>query len=351
MTGKGTLLVAGALAVIVTAAPLAGCKARQQSQAAAVSDDTWATVDGRKISKDDVEKAFRRNQDPAQTLSNEEALTMKLSLLNELIVQDILLAKAQALKIEVPASELDAKYAEAKQNISDATFQEELKKRNLTPADMREGLRRELLTNKLIEQEVTSKVSVSEQEITDFFNTNREQFNLTEDAFHLAQIVVTPSPTPQIANRTGDDAATPQAAAAKIKMIMDRLKEGAVFADLAADYSEDPDTAQRGGNLGLIPISRLQQVPAQLRDTVLKQTPGTAKVVAMPGAYTIVLVIGREKAGQRDLSNPQVRENITQTLKTRKEQLLRTAYLSAARGDAQVVNYVARRVVESRGKV
>jgi hypothetical protein len=46
-----------------------------------------------------------------------------------------------------------------------------------------------------------------------------------------------------------------------------------------------------------------------------------------------------------------VKDAITQTLKNRKEQLLRTAYLSAARGDAAVVNYQARRVVESSGKV
>jgi hypothetical protein len=46
-----------------------------------------------------------------------------------------------------------------------------------------------------------------------------------------------------------------------------------------------------------------------------------------------------------------VKDGITQTLKDRKEQLLRTAYLSAARGDAAVVNHAARRVVESQGKL
>jgi hypothetical protein len=46
-----------------------------------------------------------------------------------------------------------------------------------------------------------------------------------------------------------------------------------------------------------------------------------------------------------------VKDNITQTLKTRKEQLLRTAYLSAARADSQVTNYEARRVLESKGKM
>ena len=62
--------------------------------AASVSADTWATVDGRTITRDDVDKAFRRTSDPSQSLSDEETLTAKLNLLNDLIVQDILLAKA-----------------------------------------------------------------------------------------------------------------------------------------------------------------------------------------------------------------------------------------------------------------
>jgi peptidyl-prolyl cis-trans isomerase SurA len=61
--------------------------------------------------------------------------------------------------------------------------------------------------------------------------------------------------------------------------------------------------------------------------------------------------VGREPAGQRDLSMPAVRDGITRTLRARKEQLLRNAYLTAARGDAQVVNYLARRLVESKGAI
>jgi peptidyl-prolyl cis-trans isomerase SurA len=345
-----TRFTIGALGVLVSAGALAGCHTGGGGAAPVVSADTWAIVDGRTISRDDVEKTFRRTQDASQALSSEEAMTLKLSILNELIVQDILLAKARALKIEVAQSEIDAKYNAARQNLSDEVFQQELKKRGLTAADMREGLRRELVANKLIEQEVTSKIAVSDQEVTEFFNAHRAQFNLAEDAYHIGQIVVTPAPTPQLANRTGDDAATPQAAALKVQMIMERLKGGASFADLAADYSEDPETAPRGGDLGFVPLSQLQRAPAPLREAVLKQTPGTAKVISVNGAHVIVLVIAHEKAGQRELSTPQVRESIMQTLKGRKEQLLRTAYLSAARADAQVVNYAARRVVASGGK-
>src|SRR4029078_7406197 len=160
--------------------------------------------------------------------------------LNDLIDQDILLQKGHGLKIEEPDSDVDAAYAGAKQNISDEQFQEELKQRNLTAADMREGLRRDLLMNKLIEREVGSKVTVSDQEVSDFFSTNKAQFNAPEDAYHIAQILVTPGPDGQPTNRTGDDATTPQAAAAKAQMIMQRLQAGANFGDLAMDYSEDP---------------------------------------------------------------------------------------------------------------
>ena len=222
--------------------------------------------------------------------------------------------------------------------------------RNLTTADMRDRLRRELTTRKVLEQEIGSKITVTDQQVTDFFNANRSQFNLPEEAYHLAQIVVTPVRDAQLANRTGDDASTPQAAAAKVKMLMERLQSGTPFGDLARDFSEDPESAPRGGDLGLVPMSAIKQAAPALRDTVLKLEPGRARVVSGGGAHTIVFVVAHELAGQRDLSTPNVKERITATLKGRREQLLRTAYLTAARTDADVVNYAARRVVEEQTK-
>jgi peptidyl-prolyl cis-trans isomerase SurA len=327
-----------------------GCRTQSPQQPQSVSSDTWATVDGRSIMRDDVEKLFRRAQDPSATFSSEEAMTLKLSILNEMILQDILLAKATSLKIEIPQTDLDAAFKERKQNMSEEQFQQELKKRNLSPEDMRESLRREMLANKVVEREVTSKVAVTDQEVTDFYNANRAQFTLAEESYRLGQIIVTPRREPQPANRTGNDAGTPQEAAFKVRMIMERLKGGASFADVAMDYSEDPETAPRGGDLGLVPISALQKAPPALRDAVIGQKPGTARVAAANGAYTIVLVVAHEQSGERTLSTPGVKDAITQTLKNRKEQLLRTAFLSAARGDASVVNHQARRIVDLGGK-
>jgi len=317
--------------------------------AGAVSADTWATVDGHDITRDDVEKAYKRAGDVSQGLSDEEAMTAKLSLLENLILQEILLEKAKALNLTVADTELDTAYNDAKKNITEDTFQAELKQRGLTTADMREGLRRELLTQKVIDQEVWSKIAVTDKEVTDFFTANKSQFNVPEDSYHLAQIVVTPVRDAQVTNTTGDDATTPQAAAAKVQMLMERLKAGASFHDLATGYSEDPESAPRGGDLGLVPVSRLKQAPAPLRDAVLNKADGTVNVASSGGIYTLFLVVAHEAAGQRDLAMPGVKDGITETLKSRKEQLLRTAYLSVVRGDANVVNHIAHQLVATAG--
>ncbi len=92
----------------------ASCRPAPPAPAAPkVSENAWAVVDGREITRDDVEKAYRRTRDTAQALSDEETLTAKLSLLNDLILQDILIAKARELKVEVAAAELDKAFADA----------------------------------------------------------------------------------------------------------------------------------------------------------------------------------------------------------------------------------------------
>ena len=111
-------------------------------------------MDGREIKRDDVEKAYRRTNQANATPSEEEATVAKLSVLNDLIVQDILLTKARELKLEVADTELDTAYAEARKDIPEEQFQQELNRRSLSAADMRDGLRREMLAQKVIEREV-----------------------------------------------------------------------------------------------------------------------------------------------------------------------------------------------------
>ncbi len=319
--------------------------------APAVTADTWAVVGGRQIMRADVDKAFERNRDPNQVISAEETLVAKLGLLDDLIVQELLVARAPALQIVVADADVDKAYVEAKKGVTDEVFKQELTRRNLTEADLRETLKRELTVQEVLKKEVTSKVAIADQEVTDFFEANKAQFNIPEDAVRVAQIVVTPGADAQIANRSGDDATTPQAAQAKIATLMQRLQSGAAFGEVARDFSEDPESAPRGGDMGLVPVTAIRQAPAALRDAVLNMEPGTARVVNDGSVLRIMLVVSREKAGQRDLATPGTKEQILEALKARREQLLRDAFLSGLRADADVTNYLARRLVEGNGKL
>jgi peptidyl-prolyl cis-trans isomerase SurA len=288
--------------------------------------------------------------DLTATPSDEEAMTAKLNLLNEIITQNLLMAKAKALGIEVTDAEVETAFNERKKNVAEDVFQKQLTQRGLTTTDLKADLRRDLTTQKLIEHEVASKVAVSEQAVVDYYNANRGQFNLTEPAYRLAQIVITPVREAQIANRQNDDAASPEAAARKVKMIADKLQAGAQFSELAMDYSEDPQTAPQGGDLGLVSATQLRQAAAPLRDAVLKAQPGTVSQVSIGGGYTLVLVAAKEAAGQRDLTSPGVRDSISAALRDRQQQLLQTAFLAVVRNDAQVLNLLAKQVVSQTSR-
>jgi len=333
------------LAVVVSLVSVAACSQAPK----AVSPDVWAVVDDHEIKQADVDKAYRRvTQQPASTI--EEELAAKLGIVDELITQEVLLSKARALKIDVTDAEVETAFGDRKRNMTDDAFQQQLKQRGLTPDDMKQALRRELTTDKLLEKEVSSKITVTDQEVTDFYNKNRAQFNVPETQYRVAQIVVTPVRDPQNRNRLHDDATTPEQALQKVQMLMGQLKSGTPFSTLAMDYSEDPQTAPQGGDLGFIPASALEKVPPQLRDTVLKTEPGNVSVVSAGGAHTIVLLVAREAAGQRDLNTPQVKDGISSSLKERKEQLQRGAYVTVARNSSKIVNYLARLIVDGHLK-
>jgi peptidyl-prolyl cis-trans isomerase SurA len=329
---------------------LAGCN-REAPAPAPPPADAWATVDGRHIMAADVNKAFERTRDLTATLSPEETQAAKMSLLEDLITQDLLLARAQALMIDATQAEVDKAVADAQANVTGEQFQQELAKRGLTPADVQASLRRDLIVQKVLDNQVTSKVVVTDAEITDFFNANRAQFNLPEVTYRLAQIIVTPVREPQQTNSSGDDAGSPQEVQQKVTALMQRLQKGESFAQLAAQYSEDAESAARGGDLGAIPESAVRQANPALRDAVLQLTPGNARVVMQNGAAAIVLLVAKEPAGQRDLSTPGVKEQIQTGLKTRREQMLRSAFLTALRTDARITNHAAKRVIDANGRV
>src|ERR1700730_3237717 len=205
---------------------VAGCKQQVQP-----SPDVWATVNGKEIKRDDVEKYYRTRVNPeGQEPSQEEALSLKLNVLDELINNEILLERAKKLNLEASDGEVEDKFTELKSPFTEDEFQRQLKDRNVSVTDLKSDLRRQLSIQKLLNREVVAKISITDQDVAEFYNSNKAQFNVAEPQYRIAQIVVTPRKEPQIRNRKNDDATNEAEAQRKVKMLMDRLNSGADFA-------------------------------------------------------------------------------------------------------------------------
>jgi peptidyl-prolyl cis-trans isomerase SurA len=318
--------------------------------------DVWAVVNGKEITRQEVDKYFRGSGriPEGRELSQEESLSLKLNIIDELVNNEILLERARKLGLEAADGEVEDKFTEIKSPFTEEEFQRQLKERNVTVDDMKRDLRRQLSIQKLMNREVNSKVTITDQDIKEFYDQNRGQFNVPETQYRIAQIVVTPRKDPLVRNRRNDDAGSDAEARNKIRMLQDRIVSGADFSQLAMDFSEDP-TAASGGDLGYNPESAFRnprQVPAELARIVLSLKPGqVSAVIASQDGYRILKLLAREPAGQREFNDPQVQQSIRSELRNRKEQLLRAAYLAVARDEAKVVNYLAQQVIESAGKL
>jgi peptidyl-prolyl cis-trans isomerase SurA len=313
--------------------------------------EVWAEVNGHPIYRDEVESYYHRRASNAPgPVGDEQALSLKLSLLNELIDNQLLLQRAAELRLVVPEAQVDHGIAELQSPYSAEAFQKKLADDGLAPADLREQVRQSLLVRKLLDREIHSRLKVTPAEIEAYYQRNKARFDVSETRYHLAQILVTPARDPKLENAKRSDAVGRSEAERKVRMIESQLRSGTDFARLAGEYSEDPATASGGGDMGFVPASTLA-VDAKLREGVGLMHVGQVSGVIRDdeGNYHIVKLLGREDAGQRPLSDPQVQRTIRDTLLSQREELLKAAYLENLRNRAKVKDELARRTVEAAG--
>ncbi len=327
--------------VFLLLALLAGCDRSAPANVA-------ATVNGRPITYADLDKQYESQFGGAagERSSGDQALIQKLEVLRTLVDNEIMLQRAEKLSLMAVDADVDAKFNELKAPYTQEEFQKQLDARKMTVEELKAQLRRDLSVQKLFNKEITSQISISDKDITDFYNTNKASFNLAEPQIHMAQILVTPMPDPNVRNLKNDKARDEEQARKKIQSISARLKQGEDFAMLAQNYSEDPNSSQNGGDLGFIPESALEKANADLRRTLMALRPGeTTSPIHTPEGYRILKLVTREPAGQRELSDPKVQQTIREQLINRKDQLLKAAYYEMARNDAKVVNYYVNGIV------
>src|ERR1041385_1965468 len=97
-----------------------------------------ATVDGRKIYREEVDKYYRtQTAGSAQQPAGEQSTSLRLSILRELIDNEILMHRAEKLGLLATDEEVDRKLNEIKSPWTPEQFQQRLNERKMTVEDFK----------------------------------------------------------------------------------------------------------------------------------------------------------------------------------------------------------------------
>jgi peptidyl-prolyl cis-trans isomerase SurA len=336
-----------AFAVLVCIAALAACQRK--------GSDVVARVNGKNIPRADLEKYYQSriaaDQQQAQQLDGPQSESIRLNVLNELVASEILMQRAEKLGLLATDDEVNQRLTEMRSPYTAEQFQKTLKDRGLTEDDLKRNIRVNLTEQKVFNKEVSSKINITDADISAYYNSHKSEFNLIEPQFHVAHIFVAVNGSPQTTNEKPH---TQAEALQKIQSLYNRLQSGEDFEAVAKAYSEDPGTKNNGGDLGPMPELALRNTDMTTRDAVLKLKPGqysgilavTDPASKQLAGYRIVKLLSREPAGQRELSDPRVVQFVREQLQSGREQLLKAAYLEVVRNQAKVENYFAEDVLK-----
>jgi foldase protein PrsA len=227
--------------------------------------------------------------------------------LTQLVQQALIDQYAKDNKIDIPQSDIDKKEADIKTKYPPGQFDAILKQQGLTETDVQNILRQQLV----IEKAVGPMVHISDSDVAAYFAKNHT--TLDKPAQVRARHILVAD------EKTAD-------------MIEGKLKSGGNFADLAKQYSTDPSTKDKGGELGF--FGKGQMVPAFQAAAFALPVGATSAPVKSPFGWHIINVEEKKPATIATLASSKAA--ITQTLTQQQQQQQIPVFLQQLRGKATI---------------
>ena len=197
--------------------------------------------------------------------------------------------------------------------------------------DFKQNMKNQIITQKVIGQEVGSHIQITKEEEQAFYDAHKNELK-QPDSIRLSEILIAP-PKPAAEGKTAaaeeDDPQQLAAAEAKAKELLEQIRKGASFEELAKKNSNGPSASQ-GGDLGEFKRGTLSK---ELEDVTFAMKPGdVSDVIRTKQGYVILKVTQHTPAGTPPLKDiePRVQEAVYMQ---KLEPALR-AYLTKLREDA-----------------
>lgn len=270
--------------------------------------------------------------------------------LRDLIDQQLLLDKGKELGITGDTDlvkRLDQMRKDMKLDSLEA-LEKEAEKQGISWEDFKQQQKNQLITQKVIGEEVSSKLSITKEEAEKFYEEHKNEMEQPE-FIRLAEILVAPkapaiTPDPQAAGKPEDpktpeqeaaknaaDPAALAAAQAKADDLLKQIRDGANFEDIAKKYSDGPSAAD-GGALGMF---KRGQLAKELEDKTFAMKSGdVTDVIRTKQGYVILKVLDHQQAGIPPLK--EAMPKIQDALYYEKLQPALRAYLTKLREDAYI---------------
>ena len=180
--------------------------------------------------------------------------------------------------------------------------------------------------NKLLDSRLPTETAVSDEQVKKFTEENKTLLALPE-AIHARHILVAVKPD--------DDEAAKAAKRQKAEDLRKRLLEGADFATLAKENSDDISSAKRGGDLGMF---RRGQMVKPFNDAAFSQDVNAiGPVVSTTFGYHIIQVLQHNEGGEPP------RDKIVQLMQYRTRQQAVSAYIEELKSKAKIKDFRATR--------
>jgi foldase protein PrsA len=281
---KAQRVIAG-LATLLLGTALAAC-----SSAGAV-----ATVNGEPISKSAFQDKLEGSPGARNTLQ-------------QMVQEALILQYAKSNNITVTDDEIAKREDDLKTNFPNGSWDDMLKARGLSEDDVKQALREQIILDKALAKDVT----ITPAQVKQYFDKNHAAFDKPEQvqARHIL-----------VANL---------ATANKVEAA---LKSGQNFADVAKQYSTDPGSKAKGGELGL--FRRGQMVPAFDKVAFSAPVNAISPPVKSPFGYHIIQVEKREPGQKATVANST--DRITAMLRQQQEAPLIQPFLQGLQQKATIV--------------
>ena len=290
-----------------------------------IVDEIIARVNDQIITRSDMEKAKVTTLEELKQRSpsdwQAQAAKAQANTLRDLIDQQLLLERGKDLGI-TGETELIKRLNQMRQQMGLASIDDleaEAKKQGVSYEDFKEQIRISVVTQQVIGQEVGGKLHISNEDIQDWYNKHQKELEGPEEV-GLSEIMVSTQKAKQNVegkdkqaaeqekNLTEDPAKIAEAEA-KANQLLDQLKKGAKFEDLAKKSSDGP-TAAQGGTLGTFKRGELAK-DLEEKTFSLKAGENTGVIRTRQG-FIILKVTGHRAAGippMKDISD-RIREAI-----------------------------------------